>query len=205
MQPIDGIPYWSAERISNCAHRYDWDHTSTGGIGRTRCRRRQARCDSKCSGLPTVSACLDSTNDRSELGHWEADQIIGANSRSSMLWLTERMTRYSIGVTMPEGYGRETMLSGLGCGLVCGLDQIPSDVLRSVTFNQGSKWPCSEIIAVGYDIKIWFGGPVRHEAEEPEREPQSSVTLVVSPRIDLSSVSQADVHHAASIIDGQCR
>jgi hypothetical protein len=90
-----------------------------------------------------------------ELGHWEADQIIGANNRSSMLWLTERVTRYSIGVTMPEGYGRDAMEAGLACGL----DQIPPHLLRSVTFDQGSEWACWETIASGYGIDIWFCDP----------------------------------------------
>jgi hypothetical protein len=63
-----------------------------------------------------------------------------------MLWLTERVTRYSIGVTTPDGYGRDAMEAGL----VCGLDQIPSDLLNSVTFDQGSEWACWETIAAGY-------------------------------------------------------
>jgi len=70
---------------------------------RPRRRRRQARGACRRPGLPNISARPDATNDRGELGHWEADQIIGAHNRSSMLWLTERVTRYSIGVTMPEG------------------------------------------------------------------------------------------------------
>ncbi|MCZ7629262.1 MAG: hypothetical protein M5U19_09430 [Microthrixaceae bacterium] len=38
-----------------------------------------------------------------------------------MLWLTERVTRFSILVTMPVGYDADAMLAGL----VEGLDQIP--------------------------------------------------------------------------------
>lgn len=55
--------------------------------------------------------------ERSELGHWEGDQIIGANNASSMLWLTEQVTRYSIGVTMPEGYSAGAMVGRLVDGL----------------------------------------------------------------------------------------
>ena len=40
-------------------------------------------------------------------GHWEVDQIIGANNRSSMIWLTERQSRYLIPITMPDGYDAE--------------------------------------------------------------------------------------------------
>jgi len=75
---------------------------------------------------------------RSALGHWEAHQIVGANNRSSILWLTERVTRYPIGATMPEGYRRDAMEAGL----VCGLDQIFPHLLRSVTCEQRSEWDC---------------------------------------------------------------
>ena len=44
-----------------------------------------------------------------------------------MLTLTERVTRYSILVTMPEGYTADAMVAGL----VDGLDRIPG--LRTPT------------------------------------------------------------------------
>jgi len=168
---------------------------------RPRRRRRQARCGSKRPGLPNISARPATVNDRSELGHWEADQIIGANNRSSMLWLTERVTRYSIGVTMPEGYSGDAMLAGL----VCGLDQIPSHLLRSVTFDQRSEWACWETIASGYGIDVWFCDPhapwQRGQIENLNRQWRWWF-----PRgMDLGSVNEADVIHAASIINGQRR
>lgn len=74
-------------------------------------------------------------NDRTEVGHWEVDQIIGANNRSSMIWLTERVTRYSIPITMPCGYTADAVLAGL----VEACDQIPTHLLHSLSFDQGSS------------------------------------------------------------------
>ncbi len=53
-----------------------------------------------------------------------------------MLHLCERVSRYSIPITMPEGYGS---LAALG-GLVEGLEQIPAHLRTSLTFDQGSEW-----------------------------------------------------------------
>jgi len=122
---------------------------------RPRRRRRQARCDNKHAGLANISARPAVVNERGELGHWEGDQIIWANNRSSMLWLTERATRFSIGVTMPEGYAGDAMLAGLADGL----DQIPAHLLGSITFDQGSEWACWETIAATYSIDICFCDP----------------------------------------------
>lgn len=168
---------------------------------RPRRRRRQTRCEAKRPGLPNIFNRPDTVNNRIELGHWEGDQIIGANNRSSMLWLTERVTRYSLGVTMPCGYAGEAMLAGLACGL----DQIPKHLLRSITFDQGSEWACWETIAATYDIAVWFCDPhspwQRGQVENLNRQwrwwfPRGT---------DLGAVDQAEADHASSVINGQRR
>ena len=73
--------------------------------------------------MPNIGLRPDTVNDREEPGHWEADQIIGANNCSSLLTLTERVTRYAIGITMPEGYDAISTLAGL-CEA---LDSIPRE------------------------------------------------------------------------------
>ncbi len=168
---------------------------------RPRRRRRQTRCEPKRPGLPNIASRPNTVNDRSEPGHWEGDQIIGANNRSSMLWLTERVTRFSLGITMPEGYAGEAMLAGLACGL----DQIPGHLLRSITFDQGSEWACWETIAEAYGIDVWFCDPhspwQRGQVENLNRQWRWWF-----PRgIDLGAVDQAEADHAASIINGQRR
>jgi IS30 family transposase len=168
---------------------------------RPRRRRRQVRCESTRPGLPNIAARPVAVNERGELGHWEGDQIIGANNRSSMLWLTERVTRFSIGVTMPEGYAGESMLAGL----CCGLDQIPAHLLRSITFDQGTEWACWETIAATYGIDVWFCDPhspwQRGQVENLNRQ-----WRFWFPRgTDLAIVDQAEADHAASIINGQRR
>jgi len=80
---------------------------------RPRRRCRTARNANKRAGLPNIALRPAAVNDRDEPGHWEADQIIGANNKSSMLWLTERVTRFSIPVTMPNGYASADALAGL--------------------------------------------------------------------------------------------
>ena len=46
-----------------------------------------------------------------------------------MLWLTERVTRFSILVTMPEGYDSTAALAGL----VEAFEQIPVHLRKSIT------------------------------------------------------------------------
>jgi transposase, IS30 family len=168
---------------------------------RRRRRRRQGRHETKRPGIPNIAQRPAAVNERAELGHWEGDQIIGKSNRSSMLWLTERVTRYSIGVTMPEGYAGEAILAGL----VCGLGRIPSHLLRSITFDQGTEWGCWETIACTYGIDVWFCDPhspwQRGQVENLNRQ-----WRFWFPRgTDLGRVEPDQAAHVASIINGQRR
>jgi len=85
---------------------------------RPRRRGRQARHANRRPALANIARRPEAVTDRSEVGHWEIDQIIGARNRSSLLTFTERQTRWAMAITMPEGYDAPATLAGLvvGCG-----------------------------------------------------------------------------------------
>ena len=170
-------------------------------MSRPRRRSRQARNPSMRPALPNISDRPAPVNERAEIGHWEADQIIGARNRSSMLTLTERVTRYTILVTMPDGYTADAMVAGL----VDGLDRIPGHLLRSVTFDQSSEWANWAVIAEHYGIDCWFCEPHspwhRGQIENINRQARWWF-----PRgTDLTRVDPDHADHVASIINGQRR
>lgn len=168
---------------------------------RRRRRRRQARHTSCRPALPNIAARPSVVNERAELGHWEADQIIGARNRSSLLTLTERVTRYAIGVTMPEGYSADAMVAGL----TDGLDRIPGHLLRSVTFDQGSEWANWPVIAGHYGIDAWFCDP-HSPWQRGQIENQNRAWRWWFPRgTDLAVLEPAQVNSAADIINNQRR
>jgi len=168
---------------------------------RPRRRSRTQRCASNRPALPNITARPDTVNDRREAGHWEADQIIGAHNRSSMITLSERLSRFSIAITMPDGYTAQAVLAGL----VEACEQIPSHLRKSMTFDQGSEWAEWETLAATYSLDCWFCEPhspwQRGQIENINRQfrwwfPRGT---------DLGRVSQADADHAANIINSQRR
>ncbi len=169
---------------------------------RPRRRHRQNRCCNKRgAGLANITDRPDIIDNRREVGHWEADLIIGAHNRSAMLWLTERITRYGIGATMPEGYAAEPVLAGL----VEACEQIPSHLLRSATFDQGSEWAEWAQLADTYGIDVWFCDP-HSPWQRGQIENQNRAWRWWFPRgTDLSKATPAEVDHAAGIINGQRR
>jgi len=168
---------------------------------RRRRRHRQRRCVNKRPGLPNISVRPATVNDRSEPGHWEADHIIGANNASAMLWLTERQTRYAIGVTMPCGYSADHALAGL----VKAREQIPAHLLKSFTFDQGSEWARWQTLAATYNIDTWFCDP-HSPWQRGQIENQNRAWRWWFPRgTNLANITPAEVNHAATIINNQRR
>lgn len=170
-------------------------------LRRPRRRSRQVRHANKRAGLPNIAARPDPIGERSEVGHWEIDLIIGARNRSSLLTFTERVTRYAMAITMPEGYHAEATLGGL----VEGLERIPAGLLRSVTFDQGSEWAEWETIAATYGIDVWFCDP-HSPWQRGQIENQNRAWRWWFPRgTRLDNLDQAHVDRVAAIINGQRR
>lgn len=169
---------------------------------RPRRRRRQARHTNVRPALPNIAARPDSVGDRSEPGHWEGDHIIGKANGSALICLTERLTRYSILITMPEGYDSASALAGL----VEGFEHIPVHLRRSITFDQGSewaKWP--DLTATYPGLDAWFCDPhspwQRGQIENLNRQwrwwfPRGT---------DLASIDPDHANAVAAIINGQRR
>ncbi len=101
-------------------------------MGRPRGRCCQARNPNKRSGLPNISVRPTVVNICAGSGHWEADHIIGRANRSALICLTERVSCFSILITMPNGYSSEEALAGL----VEGFERIPAHLGVPVDANR---------------------------------------------------------------------
>lgn len=168
---------------------------------RPRRRPRKVRQPSKQLTLPNLADRPARVNDRLEPGHWEVDQIIGARNRSSMIVLSERVTRFSIPVTMPNGYAAIDVLAGLA--QAC--KQIPTHLLKSFTFDQGSEWAHWKTLADTYRISCWFCEP-RSPWQRGQIENLNRQFRFWFPRgTDLGIVTPAAADHTANIINQQRR
>ncbi len=168
---------------------------------RPRRRCRQARHPSQRPALPNIAARPGVVNDRAEPGHWEADHLIGRANRSALMCLTERITRYSLLITMPNGYAAADALGGL----VAGLEQIPAHLRRSITFDQGSEWAHWPALVEAYGLDAWFCDPhspwQRGQVENLNRQwrwwfPRGT---------DLAGIDPVVANAAAAIVNGQRR
>lgn len=168
---------------------------------RTRRRSRQARHPNKRAGLPNISLRPAAVNERLEPGHWECDHIIGANNASALMTLTERVSRFSIGITMPLGYTAECVIGGL----VEALEQIPAHLRKSITFDQGSEWANWETIKHTYNLDIWFCDP-HSPWQRGQIENMNRQWRWWFPRgTNLARLTPTQVNTAANLLNNQRR
>ena len=138
-------------------------------LRRPRRRARQARHANQRAGLPNIAKRPEPVEDRVEVGHWEIDQIIGARNQSSLLTFTERVTRYAMAITMPEGYDAEATVSPLGDRIVFTSTRDGDPELYLM--NIDGKKPVRLTTSKGYDGGAFFspdGKRLVYRANHPE-------------------------------------
>lgn len=94
--------------------------------------------------------------DRTESGHWEGDLITGAANRSAIGTLVERVSRFTILLHLPSG--RHTA-EDLRDALVAAMGQLPVELRRSLTWDQGSELALHAEIAQVLDMPVFFCEP----------------------------------------------
>jgi IS30 family transposase len=93
--------------------------------------------------------------DRAVPGHWEGDLIIGKDCRSAVGTLVERTTRYVLLLPLPDG--REA--HRVGAALQKAIGALPSQLRRSITWDQGKEMGCHTEFTVATGIPVYFCDP----------------------------------------------
>lgn len=93
----------------------------------------------------------DEANQRSELGHWERDSLLGKRGESALLTLVDRKSRYIRLVHVPK----------LECDAVAAAtaDALKNHPVRTITNDNGTEFRRDESLQNKMDIPIYFCNP----------------------------------------------
>ncbi|MET8945448.1 IS30 family transposase [Streptomyces sp. NPDC004542] len=126
--------------------------------GRARRRpQRQANCRQPRFTTPMVmiSERPAEAADRAVPGHWEGDLIIGKDGRSAIGTLVERATRYVMLLHLPGEHSAEAVLTAL----TATARTLPAQLMRSLTWDQGSEMARHGEFTLATDIPVYFCDP----------------------------------------------
>ncbi|MBD3006359.1 IS30 family transposase [Streptomyces sp. 5-10] len=93
--------------------------------------------------------------DRAVPGHWEGDLIIGKDGKSAIGTLVERATRYVMLLHLPGDHSAEAVLGAL----TATVQTLPAQLMRSLTWDQGSEMARHGEFTLTTDIPVYFCDP----------------------------------------------
>lgn len=159
---------------------------------RHRVRRREAqrRRVGPVTGMTMIHDRDEAVWDRSEVGHWEGDLIMGAGNATAIVTLAERTTRYTLLGHLPAGAHDAATVTA---SVVAALALVPAAARRTLTWDQGKEMAKHAQIADQLGIKVYFC-----DAHSPWQRPTNENTNGVL-RDYFPKGSDLSVHSAADL------
>ena len=141
---------------------------------------------------------------RTELGHWEADTVIGRKSgkEAAVLTLVERVTNHYLAIRIP-GKNSESVIEAME-GLRAEYGERFSSVFKSITTDNGSEFEDFSTLE-SWGTAIYFAHPYS-SWERPVNERHNGLLRQYIPKgVSIENYSPDDVLHFADELNSRPR
>lgn len=219
---------WSPEEIANRL-RLDFPNEPTMQIspetiyqslyvqGRGELRRELTRClrsgrgkrrtqgQSQRSGpvanMVMISDRPAEVEDRAVPGHWEGDLIIGKGGASAVGTLVERTTRFVLLLHLPNDHGAKAVEEAMRATIAT----LPSELMRSITWDQGSEMARHAEFTVATGVPIYFCDPHSPWQRGSNENTNGLLRQYLPKGTDLSKYSAKDLEEIQRSLNGRPR
>jgi IS30 family transposase len=211
---------WSPEQISNWLRleedihvSHEWiyqyilrDKKRGGSLHRhLRCQKlRKKRYGSpdrrgQIKGRVSIDERPSVVNERSRIGDWEADTVIGKQGCAVLVTLVERKTRFSVIGKALNRTAQEVTAVILRC-----LEPLASKV-ETLTYDNGKEFASHQDIAKELDAPGYFAHPY-HSWERGLNENTNGLIRQYFPKgLDLSDIADAEIQAVMDKINNRPR
>ena len=126
--------------------------------------------------------------ERSEVGHWEGDTIIGHGSKACIVTLVDRKSRFLV-----AGKADTKQVSDVVPVIIKQFKGIDLSKIKTITFDQGPEFTQPELIEEALDTSVYFAHP-HSPWERPTNENTNGLLRqFYSKEFPLGGVDQSDV------------
>ncbi len=219
---------WSPQEIS---HRLRLDHPDDPEMrvshetiyqslyvqGRGELRRELARClrsgrtrrqpqgtterRGRICDMVNISERPAEADDRAVPGHWEGDLIIGKDRQSAVGTLVERTTRLVLLLHLARDHSASTVEAAMKRAI----KTLPQELLRSVTWDQGSEMANHANFSVATNIPVYFCDPHSPWQRGSNENTNGLLRQYLPKGTDLSLQSAADLRRIERSLNGRPR
>jgi IS30 family transposase len=171
------------------------------GRPRRKRQRRGVATKNKIANMKLLDQRPVDAAERTTIGHWEGDLIIGRNMHSAIGTLVERVSRYVVLLHLPDGYTAPRMRDALSARLL----ELPAALRETLTWDQGRELTLHEQIEATSGTKIFFCDP-RSPWQRPTNENTDGLLRQYFPkRTNLAVHSRADLDRVAAELNARPR
>ena len=176
-----------------------------GKLRTGRCRRKRHRrgvaSPNKIKNMRPLTERPAAALDRSEVGHWEGDLIVGRHMRSAVATLVERVSRYTVLVELAGGYKAPQLRDALTERFM----DLPLEVRKSLTWDQGREMTLHEQFRALSGVDVYFCEP-HSPWQRPSNENTNGLLRQYFPKhTDLSRHHQAELDGVATELNQRPR
>lgn len=130
----------------------------------------------------------EGANLRTEEGHWEADLIVSRESKAALQVLCERKSRYTRIRYLEQKTARLTREA------ICQtLRQYPRNILKTITYDNGSENTCHEWVNRELKIQSYFCNPYHSWEKGTIENTNGLIRRFIPKKTDLSKVEKKDI------------
>ncbi|MFD7282195.1 IS30 family transposase [Streptomyces sp. NPDC059862] len=170
-----------------------------------RARRRRRRVDERATRFIDPGTLINQrpaeATDRQIAGHGEGDLIVGQGNRSAIGTLVDRTTRYVKLLHLPDGRGVEHVRDAL----LHAFAELPAELARSLTWDQGSERGRHDEFTRATDIPIYFCEPASPWQRGSSEKTNGLLRQYFPKGTDLSIYSAEDLAYVAAELNDRPR
>lgn len=135
-------------------------------------------------------------NDRSELGHFEGDTIIGHGLKSCIATLVDRKSRFLVG-----GKCDSKKVEDVEPVILEQMGRIPADKRKTITFDQGPEFTKPKNLEDGLDVDVYFAHPHSPWERGTNENTNGLLRQFYSKERSLGNVTQDDVDRVVALLN----
>jgi IS30 family transposase len=165
-----------------------------------RSQSRRGHGHGKIRDLVLISERPPEAADRAVPGHWEGDLLMGTKT-NAIATLVERTSRYCQLVALPDGFAAERVAAALARSI----KTLPSQLRRSLTWDQGLEMACHRRFTVESGVEVYFCDP-RSPWQRGSNENTNGLLRQYFPKgKSLAGVSEDELDRVAAKLNGRPR